>query len=350
MFIIKLISGLALNSVAVIGDAFNNLSDMGSSVVSIISAKLSGKAPDKDHPFGHGRIEYIASLIISFLIMMVGVELLKSSVNKIFNPEEIVFDLTAIIILALSVLVKFWMFSYNRYIGKKVNSEAALATATDCINDAVSTLAVIIATILSLVFSISLDGYIGLAVCILIFKGGISAALETVNLLLGKPPKKETVDRIEEIIISREGICGIHDLMVHDYGPGRVFASVHAEVPDDVPSMLSHEIIDALECEIEKELGITMVIHMDPIAVGSEQTDLAKATLLDILAEYGPEYSVHDFRITEGDRRINIIFDLVVPSSLSPSARVELSEKISAEMHHRDERYVCVVKVENNYI
>ena len=200
MFVIKLISGIILNSVAVIGDAFNNFSDMGSSAVSIISAKLSGKAPDKDHPFGHGRIEYISSLIISFLIMMVGFELFKSSFEKILSPEELNFNLPVLVILILSVLIKLWMYSYNRYIAKTIDSSTARATATDSLGDAASTLAVIVATVIGLFTGLSLDGYIGIAVSILIFKGGIGTASETVNLLLGKPPKPETVKQIEKII------------------------------------------------------------------------------------------------------------------------------------------------------
>ena len=352
LFIIKLISGMLLGSVAVTSDAFNNLSDMGSSIISIIAAKFSGKEPDRDHPFGHGRIEYVSSLIISFLILMVGVELFEASFNKILNPAPVSFNLTVIIILSLSVLVKLWMFLYNRYIGKEISSESAQACATDSINDVFSTSAVIIATVIGAVFGIFIDGYVGVAVSLLIFKGGFVSAKETINTLLGKPPKKEMVDRIGEIITAPEEICGIHDLIVHDYGPGRIFASVHAEVYENIPPMKSHEIIDELEVKVEKELGIIMVIHLDPVACGSEETEKAKRNLSEIIADLGGNYSFHDLRITEGEHRINVIFDLVLLDNynLTDKERDLLSEKISLAMKERDERYVSVIKIEHNYI
>ncbi len=352
LFIIKLISGMLLGSVAVTSDAFNNLSDMGSSVIAIISAKLSGKAPDRDHPFGHGRIEYVSSLIISFLILMVGIELVETSFDKILNPSSINFDITVIIILCLSVFVKLWMYLYNKYIGKVASLETATACATDSINDVISTSAVIIATTVGALSGLSIDGYIGVVVSLLIFKGGIVTAKETIGTLLGRPPKKETVARIEEIITAPEEICGIHDLIVHDYGPGRVFASVHAEVYENIPPMKSHEIIDELEVKVENELGIVMVIHLDPIAFGSEETEKAKNNLSEIIADLGGNYSFHDLRITEGEHRINVIFDLVLMDDYNPSdeERALLTDRINSAMKERDEHYVCVIKIEHNYI
>lgn len=350
LFIIKFFSGLVLNSVAVMSDAFNNFSDMGSSAISIFSAVLSSKAPDRDHPFGHGRIEYVSSLIISFIIFLVGFELFKSSVEKILHPEEILLNIPVLVLLTLSSLVKLWMYFANKYVGKKISSPAAAATATDCINDTISTLAVILATVIGIITDVPLDGYIGLFVSLLILKGGLKSASDTVGVLLGKAPDGELVKKLEEIITSYDGVFGIHDLIVHDYGPGRIFASVHAEVPESAPAMRSHEIIDKIETDVLENMGIELVIHMDPIATDNEETNKAKLLIISILKEIDPELSMHDLRITEGEERINLIFDVAIPVYAKVTDREKIVPRLQEEMKKQDSRYVCVVKTEMYYI
>lgn len=268
LFGVKLTIGLIMNSIAITSDAFNNLSDTGSSLVAIVGAKLSGRDADQEHPFGHGRFEYIASLIISFIIVLVGFELLKSSIDKIIHPEALSFNLVLMIILILSVFVKVWMYSYNRYIGKVINSSVNRANASDSLNDVIATSAVIITTLLGQVIDFPLDGIAGVIVSLLIMYTGYGVAKDTVNVLLGMSPSEELVERIHQLIDSNEHIVGSHDLKVHDYGPGRTIASIHAELSDQTDIVKAHSIIDALEKLIMAELCIDIVIHVDPIGEG----------------------------------------------------------------------------------
>ena len=265
LFSTKLTIGFLMNSIAISSDAFNNLSDIGSSMVALIGAKLSGKDPDFEHPYGHGRFEYIASLIISFIIMLVGIELLKSSFDKVLNPEPITFNPILIAILVLSILIKVWMFSYNRYIGHKIDSGVNRATAADSLNDVIATSAVVLTTLIGQVFELYLDGYAGVVVSLLIIYAGFQIAKDTVNVLLGMSPSEEVVEAINAIIKGNSNIVGVHDLKVHDYGPGRTVASVHTELSDQTNLVKAHSIIDGLEKKIFKELGIDIVIHVDPI-------------------------------------------------------------------------------------
>ena len=265
LFSTKLTIGFLMNSIAISSDAFNNLSDTGSSMVALIGAKLSGKDPDFEHPYGHGRFEYIASLIISFIIMLVGIELLKSSFDKVLNPEPITFNPILIAILVLSILIKVWMFSYNRYIGHKIDSGVNRATAADSLNDVLATSAVVLTTLIGHVFGLYLDGYAGVVVSLLIIYAGFQIAKDTVNVLLGMSPSEEVVEAINTIIKGNSNIVGVHDLKVHDYGPGRTVASVHTELSDQTNLVKAHSIIDGLEKKIFKELGIDIVIHVDPI-------------------------------------------------------------------------------------
>lgn len=265
LFIVKLTIGLLMNSIAITTDAFNNLSDTGSSLVAIIGAKISRKDADHEHPFGHGRFEYVASLIISFIIMLVGFELLKSSVEKIFNPTPVVFSKVLMAILVLSVFIKIWMFSYNRYIGNLINSGVNRATASDSLNDVFATSAVIMTTVIGKFTGLPLDGIAGLIVSALIIYTGFSIARDTVSILLGVSPSDELVAKIHEIIDSNPFIVGSHDLRVHDYGPGRSIASIHAELSDQTNIVKAHNIIDSLEKRVLRELGVDIVIHVDPI-------------------------------------------------------------------------------------
>ncbi|MCH5194403.1 MAG: cation transporter [Oscillospiraceae bacterium] len=349
LFGLKLVIGTIMNSIAITSDAFNNLSDLGSCIVAIIGAKMANKLPDREHPFGHGRIEYISSLIVSFIILLVGFELFRSSIGKILHPEAVNFSIPMICILAASVLVKLWMFFCYGSIAKKINSTVMKATAKDSINDVLSTSAVILATVIGHFLPFQTDGYIGVVVAVYIMYSGVNLAKETIDLLLGVPPEKETIDAISHIVTEPEEIVGIHDLIVHDYGPGRVFASVHAEVPDDGDVVHIHEVVDAIERRILLEMGIQTVIHTDPITVNNEYVDRIKNIILECVHEADPEGSIHDFRITDGENRINVIFDLVIVSSRKPAERQEITDRVKELIKSRDERFFPVITVDEVY-
>ncbi len=348
LFILKLIIGAVMNSIAITSDAFNNLSDMGSCLVAIIGAKMSTKLPDREHPFGHGRIEYISSLIVSFIILLVGFELLKSSGEKVLHPEDVAFSLPMILLLAASMLVKLWMYHCYSYIAVKINSTVMKATARDSINDVISTGAVTAATVIGSFLPFHIDGFVGVVVALYIMYSGFGLAKETIGLLLGTPPSKETIRAIEGIVLSKSEIVGIHDLIVHDYGPGRVFASVHAEVPDDANMVHIHEIIDDTERRILRELGIQTVIHTDPVTVGSDYVDGLKAVVLECARAISPDCSIHDFRITDGENRINLIFDLVVRNGANTDKSKLISE-LNQKLGERDPRFNAVVTVDDDY-
>ena len=349
LFVIKLIIGSVMKSLAITSDAFNNLSDMGTSIMAIISAKLSGRKPDADHPFGHGRFEYISSLIISFLIMLVGFELAKSSFDKILNPVPIVMNVAALIILAISISIKLWMWSYNRYMSKKIESSVLKATASDSLNDVISTSAVILSTILGFVFDINIDGIVGTIVSVMIMIVGFKLAKETVDVLLGSAPDKQMVEELQRILMDSKFVLGIHDLIIHDYGPGRVFASVHAEVSDKENVTDIHEEIDWLEQKVSTELGFELVIHMDPIATDSEILNQAKNFVMSIINSLG-NYTIHDFRMTDGENRVNLIFDIVVPASMSEKERANLVSAVSDAIKQKDPKYYAVIHIDNDYI
>lgn len=265
LFGLKLGIGLFMNSIAIISDAFNNLSDTGSSVVAIIGAKMSNKLPDKEHPFGHGRVEYVSALIVSFLIIMVGIELFRNSLDKLLKPEKVLFDLRLIMILMASIIIKIWMYSYNLYIGKKISSPINKATAYDSLNDVIATSAVVLSTIAGYFLDFPIDGFMGLCVSVLIVYTGFSLAKDTVNILLGQSPDPEMVEDIKRIVLSSEYIKGAHDLIIHDYGPGRIISSIHVEISDQENIIKAHSVIDKIEKKVLKELNIDLVIHIDPI-------------------------------------------------------------------------------------
>ncbi|MBE0451739.1 MAG: cation transporter [Clostridia bacterium] len=268
LFGVKLTIGLIMNSIAITSDAFNNLSDTGSSIITILGAKLSNRVPDEEHPFGHGRFEYISSLIIAFIIILVGFELLKSSFDKILNPEKVEFNWILILILSMSILIKVWMYFYNRYIGNAIGSKVNQAAAYDSLNDVVATSAVILTTIVGKFIAFPIDGIAGLIVSLLIMYTGYGVAKDTVNVLLGMSPSSETVDKIHDQILECDYIEGVHDLKVHDYGPGRTIASVHVEMSDTISIVKAHTEIDRVEKRILNELGIDIVIHVDPMPEG----------------------------------------------------------------------------------
>ncbi len=349
LFVLKVVVGMSMKSIAIISDAFNNLSDTGSSVVTIIGAKLSRKKPDKEHPFGHGRYEYISALIVSFIIILVGFELLKSSANKVVSPVPIQLSPWPLAILCISVPVKFWMYRYNHVMGKAVNSGVVMAAARDNLNDVVATSAVILASLLGKLINFApLDGVVGTAVSLLIMYSGFGISMDTIGLLLGTTPDKNTTEKIRQIISESDGIVGVHDLIVHDYGPGRVLASVHAEVPDDCDIVEVHEKIDALEHKISDELGIHIVIHMDPISVNCEYTEAIKLKVHQIVKGMDEGMNIHDFRMVDGVNNINLIFDIEVPAGYKELDT--LKQRVDDELKKIDSRFNGVINIDIIYI
>jgi len=349
LFVLKLIIGLLMNSIAVVSDAINNLSDMCSSLITIVGAKMSNRRADREHPFGHGRAEYVASLIVSIIIIMVGFSLFTTSIEKIVFPEPLQFQLILFIILTASILVKFWMFLYNRYMGKLINSSMLQAAATDSLNDCMSTTAVVISVLLGKWITFPLDGVMGLIVSGLILYSGFKVAKEICGVLIGRAPSKEMIDKIEQMVLSGEGIVGVHDFMGHDYGPGVVIASIHAEVPDDVDIVKVHEVIDEIEKRAGDELGVTLVIHMDPVSLNCEKTNLAKELVTRVVTEINPKFTIHDFRMVDGEKNVNLVFDLVVPIEMTSEERKQVLELIREKVKEEDSRYCLVVQVDNAY-
>lgn len=347
LFALKIIIGTVSGSIAITSDAFNNLSDMGMSIVSIFSAKLSNKHADKDHPFGYGKVEYVASLIVSLVILLVGFELLKSSVNGIIHPEAVKMTIPLIIILTLSILVKVWMFLYNRYLGRKTNSSLLEATSKDSLSDCISTAAVILASALVLIFpNVPFDGIFGVLVSLLILWNGFKMALEVVNLIIGGPADPEIVAEIENRVLSGKDILGVHDLIVHDYGPGRVFASCHAEVPYNGNVLEMHENIDMIESAVKNDLHIMLVIHMDPVVHDSPRVNALKELTTNIAKEINESFTIHDFRITDGEKWTNLIFDMVVGPEVRAEKRQEYVDYVNKRLKEEDETLHAVITVE----
>lgn len=341
LFMFKLAIGLFINSIAVISDAFNNLSDLGSSIIAIIGIKMSNRPPDHEHPFGHGRIEYVSSLIISFIIISVGFQLLKGSFGKILAPEAVGFNPALMLILFLSVLVKVWMFSYNKYISKTINSGINRATAYDSLNDAIATSAVIATTIVGHFISFPIDGIVGLAISLLILYTGYKIAKDTVNLLLGSSPNPALVQSINSLVLQGHYIVGTHDLKVHDYGPGRIIASVHAEIYDTINIVEAHGVIDDLERRLSDELGINLVIHIDPLSTDTEENARIKALITTSVQEVNVQFEVQNVRTTKGLNCTNIICDLIVPSTISNYK--EVSEIISKKIAENNDRLNIII-------
>jgi cation diffusion facilitator family transporter len=311
--IAKFIIGSLAHSVSITADATNNITDAGSSVVTLIGFRLSEKPADEDHPYGHARIEYITGLIVSFLIILIGYDSLKSAVDKILNPEDIKFSYAAVIVLVLSIAIKFWLSSFNNTLGKKIKSKALSATAADSRNDCISTGAVLVSTLVSHYTDINLDGYIGAFVGLFIIYSGISLVRETVGPLLGQAPSKEMYEKIEKEILSYENVLGIHDLMVHSYGPDSYFASAHIEMDARINVLICHEIMDTIERDFANKFNIHLVVHLDPTVLDCEETNHLKELVRDILHDIDPIITFHDFRVVFGEKSKNVLFDVVVP-------------------------------------
>lgn len=351
LFCVKLFIGMGISSMAVMSDAFNNLSDMGSSLISILGAKMSNKRPDKEHPFGHGRFEYISSLIVAFIIMIVGFELLTGSIDKIRNPEPMNFNVMLMVILGLSMLIKVWMFWYNRYLGKQINSSVLMATARDSINDVAATLVVICATLISHFTGwYMIDGIMSLAVSLFIMYSGFGIAKDVIGTLLGTAPDPELVRSMSDMICGHDEIIGIHDMVIHDYGPGRIMASVHAEVPDNGDIVHVHEIIDDIEQDAMRELGVMLVIHMDPVSTDCEITGKLKQQVSEIVTSLNPAYTIHDFRITDGQLHKNLIFDVVVTAGTTEEEKKKTRDTIASRISEYDASLRSVITIETSYI
>lgn len=352
LFAGKYLAGVLTGSIAITADAFNNLSDAGSSLITLIGFKMAGQKPDLDHPFGHGRIEYISGLIVAALILLMGFELAQTSFDKVLNPEATGLTVVSAIILIASIAIKGYMALYNNRTAVKIDSAAMKATGTDCLSDMASTAVVLICSLVGHFTGFALDGYCGLAVSALILFAGYSAAKDTLGPLLGQAPEPEFIQKIQRIVMESNIVTGIHDLIIHDYGPGRQMISLHAEVPVNVDILAAHDTIDNLERELKEQLGCDAVIHMDPIATDDELTTKLKAKVMIFAEEIAPEIGIHDFRIVTGDTHTNIIFDAVVPFSLeADTVKLQLSSKIEAMQPEDDstDRYYAVINIDRPY-
>ena len=350
LFVLKYYAGIASASLALIADAWHTLSDSLTSLVVILGIKLSSKKPDKEHPFGHGRIEYIAALVVSFLVLQVGFTFFKDSIRKIQNPEELKFQAVSVIILVLSIGVKLWMGMFNKKLGKKIDSKVMMATATDAMGDVVTTTATIASVLFFRITGINIDGIVGIGVSLVVMWAGIGIAKDTLEPLIGEAVAPEEYVRISRFVEKYEGIVGSHDLIVHNYGPGRSMASIHAEVPNDVDIEVSHEIIDRIERDAAKRLGIFLVIHMDPVETKDEHVLEVRHQVEQILDAVDSRVSIHDFRMVDGKEQINLIFDMVVPFEYSTQKQNELKMTLRKLLQMADKRYQCVITIERSYV
>lgn len=350
LFVVKGAVGFFLHSVSVMADAFNNLSDAGSSIVGLVGVRMASKPADEEHPFGHGRIEYIAALVVSFLVLQVGFTFFKDSIRKIQNPEELKFQAVSVIILVLSIGVKLWMGMFNKKLGKKIDSKVMMATATDAMGDVVTTTATIASVLFFKITGINIDGIVGIGVSLVVMWAGIGIAKDTLEPLIGEAVAPEEYVRISRFVEKYEGIVGSHDLIVHNYGPGRSMASIHAEVPNDVDIEVSHEIIDRIERDAAKRLGIFLVIHMDPVETKDAHVLEVRHQVEQILDAVDFRVSIHDFRMVDGKEQINLIFDMVVPFEYSTQKQNELKMTLRKLLQMADKRYQCVITIERSYV
>ena len=346
----KMMVGMLLHSVSVMADAFNNLSDAGSSIIGLVGVKMAEKPADEDHPFGHGRIEYVAALIVAFLVIEVGFTFFKDSISKIRHPEELRFQMVSIVILGMSILVKLWLGMFNKKLGKKIDSQVMMATAADSLGDVIATAATVVSILFWKVTGINIDGFVGLGVSLVVMWAGIGIARDTLEPLIGEATTPEDYRRIKKFVEKYDGIMGSHDLIVHNYGPGRSMASIHAEVPNNVSIEVSHEIIDRIERDAAKELSIFLVIHMDPLETEDQTVLKVRKKTEKAVEELDSRCSIHDFRMVKGEDQMNLIFDLVVPREYSEKKGDELMIRVIERMQEIDKRYQCVITLENSFV
>ena len=350
LFIVKFVIGFVVHSVSVTADAFNNLSDAGSSIISFIGVKVAERPADKNHPFGHGRAEYIAALIVAFLVIQVGLTCLKDSFGKIKSPEVINFQIVSVIILLLSMVVKLWLGIFNKKLGQKIDSKVLMAVFTDSMGDVITTAATVFSIVFYAVTKINLDGIIGLGVSLVVMWAGVGIAKDTLEPLLGEAIDPEEYKKIKEFVESYDGVEGSHDLIVHNYGPNRSMASIHAEVPNNVSIEKSHEIIDRIEKEAAEFLGIFLVVHMDPIETLDEEVLRLKNRVIYILERIDENCSIHDFRVVEGEKQTNLIFDMIVPREYDAKKKEKIGKNLTDLLQEKDHVYQCVITMEHSFV
>ncbi len=350
LFAGKFLAGIFMQSIAVTADAFNNLSDAASSIVSYVGMKMASKPADEEHPFGHGRIEYISAFIVAFLVIEVGFSLLKTSIDKIMHPEEVVFQMIPFVMLGISVFVKLWLGMFNKKLGKRVNAKVLEATAADCFGDMAVTSATMAAILIGYFFNVNIDAIAGLVVSVLVMWAGVNIAKDTLEPLIGAAVDPEFCKLLTAKVEAYDGVVGTHDLIVHNYGPNRSMASIHAEVPRDVDIEKSHEIIDRIEREVSHELGIFLVIHMDPVETKDENLLQLKKELHHIMQEIDENITFHDLRMVNGEHQINLIFDIVIPYSYTSEQKKETLTRIKTMVKQVDSRYACVITVDYSYV
>lgn len=347
--VFKMIFGALTKSISIVADGVNNLFDAFSSIISLVGFKISGKPADKEHPFGHGRIEYVSALTLAFFILIMGFELAKTSVEKFRNPEQVIFSWPALIVLVCSIFGKIWLAYFNTSVGKKIDSVAVNAVVTDSIGDIAATTGTLIALIASRFTSLPVDAVVGVLVALVVMYAGIGIIKDTMGPLLGEPPSKEIVDKLEELVMSYDGVVGIHDLVLHSYGNAKVIGSLHAEVPANVDVLMSHNIIDNIESDIKEKLGIEISIHMDPVAVDDELTNKLKEIAVKAVADTAPEITIHDFRIVEGYTHTNLIFDAVLPHKFFMTEE-EFKNTVSEKIKETDPTYNTVINIDRSYV
>lgn len=349
LFAGKLTLGILAASVAMIADAFNNISDAGSAVVTLIGFRLASKHVDKEHPLGHGRLEYVSAFIVDMIIILVGFELFKSSLDKILNPALPAIGNATLIILGCAILVKVWLFFFYRKIGSKIRSTAIKAAASDSLTDCIATTLVLASAVIARVWGVAIDGWAGILVACFIFYTGVKAAKETIDLLLGSPPDKEFIQDIYEFVKAYPRVVGIHDVMVHDYGPGRQIVSFHAEVPSDSDINIAHEEVDRLERDMHEKFGCIVTVHLDPIVVGDETVNELRALAESCARQVNEAFTIHDFRMTKGEKDINLIFDLVLPVDCE-ICEAEAEKSVAKAIREKNPDCNCVIKAEHPFV
>ena len=349
LFVGKLVVGLLAGSVAIIADAFNNISDAGSSVVTLIGFRLASKPVDKEHPLGHGRLEYVTGFIVDVIIILVGFELFKSSLDKILNPYLPTVGNLTLCILGGAILVKLWLFFFYNKIGKIIRSTALKASAFDSISDCAATTLVLVSALVARFWGVGIDGYAGILVAAFIMFTGFKAAKETIDLLLGSPPEQEFVESIYQFAKGYSHVVGIHDVMVHDYGPGRQIVSFHAEVPSDSDINIAHEEVDKMERDMHEKFGCIVTVHLDPIVINDPLVNEHREMVCNAVKEVNPNLSIHDFRMTIGEKSVNLIFDLLLPSDCNLSSE-EAEKQVIDKIHEKKENCFCVIRVEHPYV
>lgn len=348
LFLIKMLAGLLTGAISIMADAFNNLSDAGSSIVTLIGFRMAGRPADPDHPFGHGRIEYLSGLFVAVAIILMGAELLQSAVDKILHPQMPSYTMTALVILVISILLKFWMSRFNRILGDRIDSEAMRATAADSLSDCISTGTVLLGAVFTYFTEKNIDGFVGLFVAAFVLWAGIHAVKETIQPLLGAAPDPELVEAVSSEVLKEDLVLGIHDMVVHDYGPGRRMISLHAEVPYNEDLLTIHDVIDNIEMRICREFQCEITIHMDPVVTDDREVNEAKEMVKEIVSSLDASWSIHDFRMVRGQTHTNLIFDVVVPVT-ALKEKGEIAAKIREKISQKDEKYFAVIQVEQAY-